>query len=204
MKRINRIVLLGTIVYSLFIPSIGYFYVGSLVAFLFLVGYIGGFAMWIMFPSKASWSEIRTPYWTAFAVYIFLHKVEENRMKFFEVLGEKITGIPVPELSPLLVIGLLILPIGAWLLIPILVKRGHPTGYYLVWTYFMSFGLVELAHFIFPLLTGEPYSYFPGMISAAILSPIGFWGMWKLAKGGVIEESTLLTAPARPKGRPIH
>lgn len=52
-------------------------------------------------------------------------------MKFFEVVGDKITGIPVPEITPFLVLSLLILPIGAWLLVPYLVKRGYDFGYYL-------------------------------------------------------------------------
>ncbi|MBX9768440.1 MAG: hypothetical protein K2X47_14295 [Bdellovibrionales bacterium] len=153
---------------------------GPLVAALFLVGYFGGFLLWLLIPNQPGWSRIKTPYWATFAIYIFLHKVEENKMKFFEVLGEKVTGIPVPEVTPTLVIGLLILPLGAWVSIPYLVKRNSPLGYYLAWTYFMSFGVVELAHFAFPLLTEEPYGYFPGMFSAALLAPVGLWGLRRL------------------------
>lgn len=167
--------------FSLLVPAIGYFYVGALVASLFLVGYLGGFLLWLLVPTKVSWLWIRTPYWIAFAIYLFLHKVEENRMKFFEVLGEKITGIPVPPVTPVLIVGLLILPLGSWLLIPTLVKREHPVGYYLAWTYFTSFGVVELAHFVFPFLAGSEFGYFPGMASATLLVPAGIWGMWRLS-----------------------
>lgn len=166
--------------FSLVIPAFGLFYLGPLVAGLFLVGYLGGFAGWIIFRGEASWASLRWPYWITFAIYLFLHKVEENRMKFFEVLGEKITGIPVPEISPIMIFGLLILPLTAWLAIPWLVKRKHPLGTFLAWTFFVSFGIVESAHFIFPLLTGEPYGYFPGMASAAILAPAGWWGISRL------------------------
>lgn len=171
--------------FSLLIPLIGYIYTGPLIAFLFLLGYLGGFALWLLVPRQTLWSSIRVPYWTAFAIYLFLHKVEENRMKFFEVLGDKITGIPVPEVTPLLILGLLILPLGSWLLIPYLVKHKRPLGYFLAWTFFTSFAVVESAHFVFPLLTGEPYGYFPGMASAIILVPAGLWGIYRLWKGKV-------------------
>lgn len=173
---------IGLLVFSLLVPAIGYFYVGALVASLFLVGYLGGFALWLLVPTKVSWSSVRVPYWTAFAIYLFLHKPEENRMKFFEVLGDKITGVPVPEVTPMLILGLLVLPLGAWLLIPVLIKREHPVGYYLAWTYFTSLGVVELAHFVFPFLSGDAFGYFPGMASASILAPAGIWGMWRLSR----------------------
>lgn len=170
------------LIFSLLIPVFGYFYTGWLIAFLFLIGYLSGFFLWLFFPAKVPYASIRAPYWATLLVFILLHKVEENRMKFFEVVGDKITGIPVPEVTPLLVISLLILPIGAWLLVPYLVKRGYDIGYYFAWTLFISTGLIELAHFIFPLLTGEPYGYFPGMITALPLAAVGWWGMWKLGK----------------------
>lgn len=181
MKK-QSLTIIFALLFSLAIPILGYFYTGPLIAFLFLLGYIGGFVLWVTIGKKVAWSTIQIPYWTAFAIYIFLHKVEENRLKFFEALGDKITGIPVPEITPLLIIGLLILPIGAWVLIPALVKRGYDFGYYLAWTFFVSFGVIESAHFIFPLLTGESYRYFPGMASAIILVPAGWWGVWRLIR----------------------
>ncbi len=173
--------LIGALVFSFLIALFGYYYLGALVGLLFLIGYFGGFVFWVFIRTSPTWSSIRTPYFVALTAFI-LHKIEENRMKFFEILGEKITGIPMPEVSPLLVFGLLFIPIGAWLLIPSLLKRSHPLGCFLAWTYYASFSLVESAHFIFPLLTDEPYGYFPGMVSALILVPIGFWGMWKLSR----------------------
>jgi hypothetical protein len=169
------------LLFSLLIPLFGYMYTGWLIALLFLIGYFTGFGLWLLVPTKVAFSTIKAPYWVTLLVFLLLHKVEENRMKFFEVVGEKITGVPVPEVTPLLVISLLILPIGGWLLIPILVKRGYDLGYYLAWTFFTSTGIIELAHFIFPLLTDEPYGYFPGMITALPLAAAGWWGMWRLS-----------------------
>lgn len=180
MRRSRPLVILAALCFSLLIPAFGYACVGTLIAALFLVGYLGGFALWLSIPASASWSAIRGPYWTALAIFV-LHKVEENRFEFFEVLGKKITGVPMPTVTPLLVLGLLVLPIGSWLLIPYLMKRGHAFGLFLAWTFFTSFGVVELAHFVFPLLTDESYGYFPGMATAALLAPAGWWGMRRLA-----------------------
>lgn len=174
-------IIIAALVFSLTIPFFGYVYTGWLIAALFLIGYLTGFFLWLFVPTKVPYASIRTPYWATFLVFIFLHKVEENRMKFFEVIGDKITGIPVPEVTPFLVLSLLILPIGAWLLVPYLVKRGYDFGYYLAWTIFTSTGIIELAHFIFPLLTNEPYRYFPGMVTALPLAVLGWWGMWRLS-----------------------
>ncbi len=167
--------------FSLMIPIFGYFYTGWLIALLFLIGYFTGFFLWFFIPAKVPFAGIKAPYLVTLLAFI-LHKVEENRMNFFEVVGDKITGVPVPEVTPLLVISLLILPIGAWLLVPLLMKRGYDFGYYLAWTFFTSTGIIELAHFVFPLLTNEPYGYFPGMITALPLAAAGWWGMYKLSK----------------------
>jgi hypothetical protein len=115
--------------------------------------------------------------------FLLVHKVEENVTQFFEVVSKTITGDPVPEITALLVIALLVLPVGMWLATPFLIKRGYDFGYYLGWTFFASMGITELAHFGLPLLTNEPYGYFPGMASVFVLAPLAWWGMWRLAHG---------------------
>lgn len=182
MKK-QPLIIISALIFSLAIPVFGYIYTGALIATLFLIGYLAGFFLWLFLPAKVSYAAIRVPYWATMLVFLLLHKVEENRMGFFEVVGDKITGIPVPEITPLLVISLLILPIGAWFLVPYLVKRGYDIGYYLAWTFFTSTGIIELAHYVlFPFLTGEPYEYFPGMWTALPLALLGWWGMWRLVR----------------------
>ncbi len=105
--------------------------------------------------------------------FLILHKVEENRTAFFEIVSDRITGTPVPEISAGLILALLIVPIGAWLAVPFLVRRDYEFGHLLAWTFFTSMGIAELAHFLLPLLTTEPYGYFPGMASVVVL---GAWG----------------------------
>ena len=68
----------------------------------------------------------------------------------------------------------------AWLRIPFLVKHAHPFGYYLAWTVFVAMGISESTHFAFPLLTTQPYGFFPGMASVVFLSPADWWGIWRL------------------------
>ena len=179
-RRKGRTNIIIAVLFSLLIPAFGYYYLGALYAILFLIGYMGGLIFWLLVPSKTPWTLLKLPFWLTMLAFLFLHKVEENRMEFFEVVSEKITGGTVPEFSVGLVIGLLILPIGAWLIIPFLLKRKHELGYYFIWTLFASMGITELAHFFLPFLTNEPYGYFPGMASVIILAPIAWWGMWRL------------------------
>ncbi|MFN4175571.1 hypothetical protein [Phenylobacterium sp.] len=174
----------SALLFSLAIPVAGYAYLGALVGFLFLIGYLGGFALWVLVPATPSFAAIRLPYWATLAAFLFLHKPEENATRFFEVLSDEITGVPVPDLTPLMIVSLLIVPVGAWLVAPFLIRRGSGLGYYLVWTLFASMGILELAHFVFPVLTGRPYGYFPGMASVVVLAPLAWWGMWRLARGG--------------------
>ncbi|MEO6175021.1 MAG: hypothetical protein ABIP27_07710 [Flavobacterium circumlabens] len=166
---------------SILIPAIGYYYLGTLYA-LFAVGYLGGFIFWLYIPSRTKWPLLRAPFWSTMFAFLFLHKVEENRMNFFKVVSEKITGGTVPEISLGLVAGMLVLPIGIWLSIPLLIKRRHELGYFAIWTLFISMGFTELAHFYFPFLINGPYKYFPGMASVVVLAPLAWWGIWRLIK----------------------
>ena len=179
-KRPTTIII--ALIFSLLIPAIGYYYLGILYAVLFLIGYMVGFILWLLIPLHTPWTSLKVPYWLTLLAFLFLHKVEENRMKFFEVVSEKITGGTVPEFSFGLVIGMLILPIGAWLMIPLLIKRGQELGYYAIWTFFVSMGITELAHFFLPFLTEDPYSYFPGMASVVVLAPLAWWGLYRLIR----------------------
>lgn len=162
------------------IPLIGNYFLGPLVAAVFLAGYGGGLALWLWSPVRANYDTIRLPFWCVFTVFILLHKWEERKTNFIEVLGHTITGITTPAMSPALVVGLLILPLGAWLLVPLLMRRNVAFGRFLAWTFFASMGISELAHFMFPLLWEAPYGYFPGMASVPVLAPLAWWGMWRM------------------------
>lgn len=172
----------GALALALLVPILGYVYLGAFFSIIFLVGYVGGFVLWALAAASADWESVRKPYWLTLAAFVLLHKVEENRVGFFEAVSARITGVPVPDVSVGLIISLLILPVGMWLAVPLLMQREKELGRFLAFTFFASMGLTELAHFVLPLLAGEPYGYFPGMASAVVLCPLGWWGMLRMLR----------------------
>lgn len=160
----------------------GYLSLGWLVMLIFSAGYLGGFILWLLVPSRVPFAAIKYPYWLTMVFFILLHKPEEKYMKFFETISA-ITGVAVPEATSVPVILMLIIGTVPWLLVPVLIKRGYELGYYFAWTLFACMGITELAHFlVFPFLVDGPYTYFPGMASVIVLAPIAWWGMYRLAK----------------------
>jgi hypothetical protein len=163
--------------FTLAVLTLGYILLGLLPMFLFAFGFLGGLIVWLFVPSSSSFQAIRTPYFLALALFV-VHKLEERFLGFFPALSQ-ITGVPMPESGSFLAI-LLYAFAGTWLLIPWLIGLSHQFGYFLAWTFFTAMGVTELAHFVFPFFTGEPYGYFPGMASTVVLAPIAWWGMWRL------------------------
>lgn len=158
---------------------LGYVMLGLLPAVLFAFGFLGGLVAWLLVPTSASFAAIRVPYFLTLGLFV-IHKLEERYLGFFPALSE-ITGVPVPETDNVLVFLLYGLA-GTWLLVPWLVKRAHAFGFYLAWTFFISMGTIELAHFFFPLLRPGAYDYFPGMWSVIPLAPAAWWGIWRLTR----------------------
>lgn len=171
-------IIIFALVFTLAILVLGYIMLGLLPMFLFAFGFVGGFILWLVIPTNATFKTIRIPFLLTF-IFFVLHKIEERYMDFFPRLSE-ITGVPVPETNSVLVY-LLYAFAGAWLLIPYLVKRDYSFGYYLAWTFFASMGITELAHFFFPFFTAKTYGYFPGMASVVLLAPTAWWGMYRLS-----------------------
>ena len=179
-SRSGRLIAMA-LLFSLLIPLLGQVYLGPLYAVLFATGYLGGFLLWLMLPTRPAWTVVRAPYWLTMLTFLLLHKVEENRTAFFQAVSDRITGDPPPNVTIDLMLSLLALPVGAWIAIPFLINRSSAFGYYLAWTFFVSMGVTELAHFVLPVLAKEPYGYFPGMASVLVLAPLAWWGMWGLA-----------------------
>lgn len=179
--RKNRITALWAFVFTLGTLCIGYMAFGFWTMMVFASGFLGGFALWLIVPTRAIWNDIKIPYWISLALFV-VHRVEEKTMGFFDRLAE-ITKISTPEILSLPVILLVLASVGAWLMVPYLVRKGYGFGYYLAWTFFSALGITELAHFIFPLFKEEPYGYFPGMASVVLLAPVAWWGMYRLNQG---------------------
>lgn len=177
-KHISTII--WAALFTIAVPLIGYISFGPWPSLLFLIGYLGGFILWMTLPTRLPFSLIKVIYWVTFGLFI-LHRVEERVSGFFAVLSD-ITGVAVPEILSFPIILLLIVLIGVWILGPRLYQRGYEFGHYLVWTFFASMGITELAHFVLPLFTQAPYGYFPGMVSVFFLAPVAWFAMWRLTQ----------------------
>lgn len=167
---------------TLAILALGYVAFGAMTMLVFTSGFLGGFFLWLVSPSRGTWADIKTPYWVALLLFA-VHRVEEKQFGFFKVLAE-VTGVPTPDATSVPVLLLVAMSVGAWLLVPYLMKRGSAFGRYLAWTFLASMGLTELAHFlVFPFLAGPTYAHVPGMASVVLLAPVAWFGMWRLALG---------------------
>ena len=163
---------------TLSVLGLGYISFGFWTMLIFASGFLGGFILWLALPTNAAFASIKAPYIVSLCLF-FAHRVEEKVLDFFKRLAE-ITGQPTPAVTSWHVILLVAISVGAWLLVPVLVKRHLQLGYYLAWTFFASLGITELAHFLFPLFTEQPYGYFPGMATVVVLAPAAWWGMIRL------------------------
>lgn len=159
------------------IVVVGYALLGAVGAALFTLGFVGGLVIWLAMPERATFADVRGPYLITLGFFV-LHKLEERELGFFPALSQ-LTGIPVPEAGSPLAVLLYALAAG-WLLVPLLMSRHYSFGYYLAWTFFVSMGVVELAHFVFPLFENRPYGYFPGMASVVPLAPAAWWGLYRM------------------------
>ena len=182
------LVRLIALLFTAAVLALGYVAFGFWTAMIFTSGFLTGFILWLLIPARPGFHRIKVPFWLAFGLFM-VHRVEEKTMGFFARLSE-ITHVPTPAIDSVPVILLVLLSVGAWLAIPFLVPRGNAFGYYLAWTFFAAMGITELAHFILPLFTDEPYAYFPGMASVILLAPVAWWGMKRLAARNNVHSST--------------
>lgn len=182
MKRPPHVVL-AAILFTLAVPAIGFLSFGVVPALLFFSGYFASFVLWLIAPADAPWSAYRGAYIATFALFV-IHRVEEHFTGFFPWLSEW-TGVPVPNPASPEIVVLLLLSVAAWIGAPFLANRGSQFGAYLVWTFFGSMGVTELAHFVvLPFFTLDPFHYFPGAVSVLLLAPAAWFGMWLLWRGG--------------------
>lgn len=170
--------ILGASLFTLAVLGLGYVSFGFWTTVIFTSGFLGGLVLWLLVPSVAPYAAVRVPFVVTFALFV-LHRIEEKASGFFAALAE-LTQVPTPQIISWQIILLVVASVGAWLLVPFLMKRRSEFGYYLAWTFFAAMGITELAHFVFPLIKGGPYGYFPGMASVLLLAPAAWWGMRRL------------------------
>ncbi len=167
--------------FSAAMVAFAYLWAGWVTAIVFSAGFVTGWVLWLARRSPANFAAIKLPYLVSLAAYV-VHRIDEELSGFVPAI-EQLTGAePVDVTSPLSIV--LVVFSVAWMLSPVLIRRGHPLGYYGAWTLFAGFGILEVAHFVFPLLTDDPYGYFPGMWTAPLIIAAGWWGLIRMWKGG--------------------
>jgi hypothetical protein len=182
----NLFTISSAFIFALSMLVFGYLTIGLLPALIFSTCYVGGFIVWLTTSDTASWEEIKVPYYWTLFLFLIHRGIEEQFFGFFDEL-EKITGVAMPE--SITISGALITIFSIlWILSPMLVKKGYSIGYYGAWSFFIAMGVTELAHFIIPIFTPEPYGYFPGMASVVFLAPVAWWGMWRLYRATKIRQ----------------
>lgn len=174
-------ILFGSAVSALTL-GLGYASFGIVTTMVFAAGFVSGLFLWLALPTKASWQDIKVPFWLALFLFA-VHRVEENISGFFKKLSE-ITAEQTPSLTSSTLILLVLISVGCWLSIPFLMAKRYSIGSYFAWTFFASMGFTELAHIlVFPFFDSDLKLYFPGMASVFLLAPVAWWGMWRLSKG---------------------
>lgn len=165
------------LLFSVAMVLLGYLAIAPLVGVVFAGGFFSGFGLWLARPLQASFETIKAPYVAAIAAYA-IHRTDEELSGFVPAM-EELTGRSAADVTSPVSIALVMLSV-AWVLSVLLLRRGWAIGHYGAWTLFAGFGIIELAHFVFPLLTPRPYGYFPGMVTAPLISAVGWWGLWRL------------------------
>lgn len=166
--------------FSLMMITFAYLWAGWLIAIVFSTGFAVGWVLWLARPQHATFSTIKMPYLASLGAYV-IHRTDEEISGFAPAIEELTGAEPTAVISPLSIA--LVIASLAWMLSPLLMRRGHPLGHYGAWTLFAGFGLLEIWHFAFPIFTPEPYGYFPGMWTAPVIIAAGCWGLWRMWRG---------------------
>lgn len=185
-KKSYSVILLAFL-FTLAMVVLGALAIAPLVGVVFASGFFTGFVLWLIMPMQATFQTIKLPYVVAILAYI-IHRTDEEVSEFVPAM-EELTGSTAAAVTSPVSIVLVVLSL-VWMLSPLLMKYGYAFGFYGAWTLFAGFGIIELAHFVFPLLTPDSYGYFPGMITAPLIAAVGWWGMWRLWKGNHVSKQT--------------
>lgn len=171
---------LVALAFTLTMVALGYFTVGMVLVIPFALGFFSGFLLWLIRPLADSFQTVKGP-WIAGLIAYVIHRTEEGVAGFVPAI-EELGGTTAVSATHPWSLALVVLSL-IWFLSPLLIRRGYAFGHYGAWTLFTAFGILELAHFVFPLFTPEPYGYFPGMWTAPLIVATGWWGLWRMWHG---------------------
>jgi len=121
------------------------------------------------------------------SVYLFtvgclhIHILEEYLAGFAPAMS-RLFQMPAFTES-LFLISFAFVGISLWILAAIGLIYQNPLANYVAWFMFIGPGFMEITHYIFPLLEGGSYHYFPGMWTAWLPMLPGLYGMFLISLG---------------------
>ena len=147
-KNLTTVIL--AFLFTAAIIFLGYLSFGLWATIIFTSGFLSGFILWILVPTRPEFRTIRIPFWLTFSLFM-VHRIEEKVSGFFNALSQ-ITGVSTPSIISLPVILLVVTSVVAWLFVPFLIRRSYAFGYYLAWTFFRGDGHYRIGSFCFPFV----------------------------------------------------
>jgi hypothetical protein len=151
---------------------------GKSVSIILIGALVAGFIAWqrTTFHRPAG-REIVTLYFVTIAAHN-LHVMEEYVFQFATKTGLLFGEHHMSDITFLIVIGGFLVSLE--ILMGVGLMHQNPVANYFAWFIFMGPGFMEFTHFVFPLLDGMPYQYFPGMWSAWLIMIPGCIASYRL------------------------
>jgi hypothetical protein len=135
------------------------------------------FVAWMLTTYRTPASPQILPIYLLTVASLHLHIMEEYSMGFAPRMS-RLFGIPMFTERSFL-ISFAFVGIVLWILAGVGLIYRNPLANYAAWFMF-SIPVMEISHYIFPLLEGGPYHYFPGMWTAWLPMLPGFYGIYRL------------------------
>ncbi len=158
----------------------------AVVAIVSGAGILALIAWWLTTYRMPASPQI-VPVYLLTVVCLHLHIMEEYLMGFAPRMSH-LFDIPIFT-EPTFLISFAFIGIALWILAGIGLLYRNPLANYAAWFMFMI-PIMETSHYIFPLIEGGPYHYFPGMWTAWLPMLPGFYGIYRLWTESTQKSST--------------
>ena len=139
-----------------------------------------GLAAWLLTTYRRPASARILPVYYLTVAGLHIHILEEYVAEFPRRMTETFglsNFTEVPFLVSIAFVGMTV-----WILVGVGLIYRNPLANYLAWFVFMGPGFMEWTHYVFPLIAGDGYRYFPGMWTAWLPIVPGIAGiglLWK-------------------------
>ena len=151
---------------------------GGSVSIIIIGALVAGFIAWqrTTFHRPAG-PEIVTLYFLTIAA-LNLHIIEEFVFQFPTEVGHLFGEEHLSELTFLIAVGGVVVSLA--IVMGMALMHKNPVANFFAWFIFMGPGFMEFTHYMFPLLDGRPYGYFPGMWTAWLVMVPGMLASYRL------------------------